>query len=164
MKPDDLAKSGTEHGHQAALFAWCAVAHLHGFLAANEWADEGPPALKRASAAKAPESPPSVPELAWYHAIPNGGARGDTALSARIQGGKMKAEGVKPGVVDTFLPVRRGSWPGLYIEMKKPGAITKVTTEQIAFMEFVKAQGYGVAVCDHWRKAADVLTAYLTYK
>lgn len=154
IRPDDLAKSGTEHGHQTALFSWCAVARLHGFSIANSWAD--------GSDLPAHDGPPSVPELAWYHSIPNGGARGDTARSARIQGGKMKAEGVKPGVVDTFLPVRRGSWPGLYIEMKKPGG--KPSKEQIEFMEFVKAQGYGVAVCDHWRKAADVLTAYLTYK
>lgn len=164
MKPDDIAKSGSEHSHQAALFAWCAIAHLHGFAIANAWADEGIPALKKSPRHDAPDAPPSVPELAWYHAIPNGGSRGDTAVSARIQGGKMKAEGVKAGVVDTFLPVRRGSWPGLYIEMKKPGAITKVSAEQVAFMEFVKLQGYGVAVCDHWRKAADVLTSYLTYK
>ena len=48
------------------------------------------------------------PELKWLHAIPNGGLRD------KITSGKLKAEGVKPGVSDLFLPVKRGCFSGLY--------------------------------------------------
>jgi len=132
MTPEQLAKSGTEHGHQAALFCWCAL------------------------------NVDIYPELKWFHAIPNGGSRGDDAKTRAIRGNQLRAEGVKPGVSDTCLPVRRGLWAGLYIEMKKPGK--KATKEQIEFGEFVKSQGYGFAVCDHWEKARDMLISYLEYK
>ena len=52
------------------------------------------------------------PELRLLYAIPNGGHR-HKAVAA-----KLKAEGVKPGVPDLCLPVRRGEYSGLYIEMK----------------------------------------------
>lgn len=74
------------------------------------------------------------PELCWLHAIPNGGAR-----TASV-GAKMKAEGVKRGVWDVFLPYPKGNWHGLYIEMKygKNG----LTQEQKEFGAFVDGQGY----------------------
>jgi len=53
------------------------------------------------------------PELKWFHAIPNGGFRD------KITAGKLKAEGVKSGVSDMFLPVKCDAYSGLYIELKK---------------------------------------------
>ena len=35
MTPEKLAKSGSEHGHQTAFFAYAAVAQLHGFDVAD---------------------------------------------------------------------------------------------------------------------------------
>ena len=52
------------------------------------------------------------PELALLYHIPNGGKRD------RIVAAKLKAQGVKPGVPDLCLPVPRGKYHGLYIEMK----------------------------------------------
>ena len=130
MKPEDLAKSGTEHGEQAALFAWAA-------LAVKQW-----------------------PELRWFHAIPNGGSRGSDARTRAIGGAILKAEGVRPGVSDTLLPVKRGPYSGLYIEMKKRGS--KATLEQLEFGAFVQSQGFGFVVCDDWTKAKDILIQYLT--
>jgi hypothetical protein len=89
--PRYFAHSGTEHGHQVALFAWAAIQCGH------------------------------HPELKLLFAIPNGGSRGDNKRSAMIQGATMKAEGVKPGVSDCMLPVSRHGMHGLWIEMKKPG-------------------------------------------
>ena len=35
MTPDQLAKSGTEHAEQRALFAWANMAYRYGLVAAN---------------------------------------------------------------------------------------------------------------------------------
>ena len=131
MTPEQLAKSGTEHGHQTALFCWCA---------ANR---------------------DLFPELEWFHAIPNGGLR------SKAQAGKLKAEGVKAGIPDTFLPVARRGFHGLYIEMKKPtmrpkrGGKGGVSDEQEIFMRAVEHGGYCCKVCYSWEEARNALTWYL---
>lgn len=53
-----------------------------------------------------------LPGVDRIFAIPNGGKRGKAAA------GKLKAEGVRPGVLDLFLPLARGGYFGLFIEMK----------------------------------------------
>jgi len=93
------------------------------------------------------------PELQLLHAIPNGGARD------RVTAGRLKGEGVKPGVSDLMLPVARGGYHGLYIEMKRPGE--KAKPIQLKWGELVTEQGYYFCVCDTWTKAAQVLTDYL---
>lgn len=52
------------------------------------------------------------PILQWVFAIPNGGARHPVVAA------KMKAEGVKAGVWDIFVPVPVDDKCGLWIEMK----------------------------------------------
>jgi hypothetical protein len=140
MTPETLARSGTEAAHQTALFAWAALQ------------------AKR------------FPELRWLHHIPNGGSRGDDARSRAIRGSQLKAQGVRVGVADVCLPVRRGGWSGLYIEMKKPSEKPKregskggVSDEQAAFGTFVKSQGFGWIVCYSWEEAAEILTKYLEF-
>lgn len=93
------------------------------------------------------------PELKWFHAIPNGGFRD------KITASRLKAEGVKSGVSDCFLPVKRSSWSGLYIEMKKPGG--KEKPEQKEFGLFVLTQGFGYVCCDSWEKARNIILDYL---
>lgn len=106
------------------------------------------------------------PELRWLHHVPNGGSRG-AGKDGAIAGARMKAQGVKPGVADVFLPVRRSVWSGLYIEMKKPSLRPKrdgaggVSKEQAEFGEFVKAQGFGWIVCYDWTEAREVIINYL---
>lgn len=53
------------------------------------------------------------PELALLHHIPNGGTR--DAVEAK----HLKQQGVKSGVPDLCLPVPRGQYHGLYIEIKR---------------------------------------------
>lgn len=131
----------SESSHQRALFCWCAL------------------------------NVGIYPELEWYHAIPNGGSRGDDAKTRAIRGSQLKAEGVKNGVSDTLLPVRRifegKVRSGLYIEMKKPKGKTpagKESEAQKAFGKFVQSQGFVYACCDHWEKARDCLIFYLKLK
>lgn len=63
------------------------------------------------------------PELALLFHIPNGGSR-DPREAAH-----MKEQGVKPGVPDLCLPVPRGRYHGLYIEMKTPTGRTSKDQE-----------------------------------
>lgn len=96
----------------------------------------------------------NLPELELMHAIPNGGKRDiRTAI-------KLKAEGVKPGVPDIFLPLPLGGKHGLYIELKRR-KYGRVTEEQAAWIEALMRQGYACAVCHGWEMARDVIIDYL---
>ena len=53
------------------------------------------------------------PELRLLYHIPNEGKRSIRA------GARLKAQGLKRGVPDNHLPVARGGYIGLYIELKR---------------------------------------------
>lgn len=74
------------------------------------------------------------PELALLYHVPNGGKRGKTEAQ------RFKREGVRAGVPDLCLPVARGEYHGLYIEMKALRG--KTTKEQEWWLEQLRAQGY----------------------
>lgn len=164
MTPAQLAKTDSESAHQIALFAWASVAYNHGFELAELWSNGGNVAVDRLA-------DPAVPELKWMHHIPNGGSRGNDVRSQQIRGAKLKAEGVRSGVSDISLPVRRGVCSGLYIEMKRPAEKPKregsrggVSDEQNEFGAFVQSQGFGFVVCYSWEEARDIIIAYLKSK
>jgi len=94
-----------------------------------------------------------APDLRWLFAIPNGGAR------SKATAGKLKAEGVRPGVPDLMLPVARGGYHGLYIEMKAVGGRT--SDEQKAWIAGLRENGYRVEVCVGADAAWRVLCEYL---
>lgn len=93
------------------------------------------------------------PELALIHAVPNGGAR-HPAVAA-----KLKAEGVKAGVPDLFLPAPRCSAHGLYIELKAKGG--KVSDKQRTMMAALARQGYACIVAYGWENAWAEIESYL---
>lgn len=101
------------------------------------------------------------PELRLMYAIPNGGERN------KIVAANLKAEGVRSGVPDIFLPAARGNWHGLYIELKRPKSEGKtagrVSDDQKQWSDALQAQGYGVAVAVGWEQARDVLLQYLNW-
>ena len=74
------------------------------------------------------------PFLRWVHAIPNGGARHP------VVAGKLKAEGVKSGIADIFLPIPMKGKHGMYIEMKY--GKNKMSDNQTDFMVFAIDQDY----------------------
>lgn len=94
-----------------------------------------------------------IPELALLFAIPNGGQR-HPAVAA-----KLKAEGVKRGVPDTCLPVARGTFHGLWIELKAEGG--KATDAQSEWIKALNAQGYYACVCVGWESAKTTIEVYL---
>lgn len=123
-----LAASGSEHGHQAELFAWAAL-HMA-----------------------------KLPELRWLFHIQNASAN----RSARTVG-------VKAGVPDIFLPIRRGRFMGLWIELKRPVSIEKKvkagkpSKEQLDWKDHLLSEGYGVYVAYGWVDARDIIVDYLRW-
>lgn len=93
------------------------------------------------------------PELKWLHHIPNGGKR-NAAEAARF-----KAQGVKAGVSDLFLPAAHGGYFGLYIEMKYGD--NKPTRQQAEFMKDMLFAGYKTKVAYSAEEAIDELRKYL---
>ena len=94
------------------------------------------------------------PELALLHHIPNGGNRDP------IEAKHLKQQGVKSGVPDLFLPVPRGRYHGLYIEMKTETGHT--SREQEWWGEKLRIQGYMWEVCHGWQSAVSVLEWYMS--
>ena len=97
-----------------------------------------------------------IPELKWLVAIPNGEYRN------KATAGKLKAMGVRPGIPDLFLAIRRGPYPGLWIELKKIKG-GKTSPEQDIWIDHFKSQGYGAIVCYGWESARDTILEYLKY-
>ncbi len=96
------------------------------------------------------------PDLEWLHAVPNGGFR------HKATAGRMKAEGVKNGIPDVFLPVPRGGYHGLYIELKAPDQLTR--PDQNRCIRYLRGNGYYVQVFDDWYKAWQCVIDYLEEK
>jgi len=97
------------------------------------------------------------PELDLMFHIPNGGLRNKAVA------GMLKAEGVKSGVPDICLPVARGNYHGLYIELKKEKGGT-VSANQKIWLSQLTHQGYYAVVCHGWEQAKDELEKYLNLK
>ena len=94
-------------------------------------------------------------EIEWtlLFAIPNGGYR---KIKTGIQ---LKRTGLKPGIPDIFLPVGRGIYHGLFIEMKsEKGTVRK---NQKEWHNALRTQGYKVEVCRGCDQAIKEIQEYL---
>ena len=92
-----------------------------------------------------------IPELRLLHHVPNEGKRTNGAV--------LKAAGLKTGVPDLSLPVPRGGFHGLYIEMKFGSG--KTTKAQEEFMALLRKQGYKTAVAYGAEQASEIIRHYL---
>ncbi len=97
------------------------------------------------------------PDLKWLTAIPNGGYRD------KITAGKLKAEGVKAGVPDLLLLVKRGRYAALWIELKKP-KVGKVSEKQHEWIDHINTQGHAACICYGWQDAVKMISEYLELK
>jgi hypothetical protein len=120
-----------EHAHQKAVINWC----WHTRLPAAADIDEGE----------------KVGD--YIFAVPNGSHR------SKATAGKLKAEGVKAGVHDLFLPLLRQGFAGLSIELKAPGG--RATPEQKEWLRKLRRAGYRAEICFGWTEAADTIAEYL---
>ena len=100
-----------------------------------------------------PEIRSRWPELKLLYHIKN-----ETTEGAK-QVGIDRAMGVKKGVPDLHLPVARGQYHGLYIEMKAEKGRTNM--EQEWWGHQLLEQGYMWEVCHGWQSAVRVLEWYL---
>ena len=91
--------------------------------------------------------------LDMIYAIPNGGSRN------KIEAVKLKQTGVKKGVPDLFLPVAKGKYHGLYIEMKRQQG-GRLSPEQQQWLIALANQGYATAVCKGKDEAIKVVEEY----
>lgn len=120
-----------EHEHQKALIAWAHRVRL-------------PPAADVEEGAT----------VAFYLlAIPNGGQRNPREAA------RLKAEGVKPGVSDLLLPLRRDGFHGLWLELKAPG--NTPTKLQHEWLRRMARAGYRAEWRDSWTDAAAVIADYV---
>lgn len=92
------------------------------------------------------------PEAGTAFAIPNGGHR-----HVRV-GMKLKAEGVKAGVPDICVPVGRGGFFGLYIELKHGDNTTRDSQKE--YLEVLNAQGYLAEVAYEMVGAKELIERY----
>jgi hypothetical protein len=97
------------------------------------------------------------PELRLLIGIPN--FHGRLGRLTAKQGAILKAEGRRRGVSDTFLPVARGGFHGLWTELKRIGG--KPTDEQLQWRAEMRAQGYRAEIVEGWHAARDLIIRYL---
>lgn len=94
------------------------------------------------------------PELRLLHAVPNGGQR-DGRTAAVLQ-----RTGVKSGVPDLCLPVARGGFHGLYIELKRlKGGVLSIN--QKTWLSLLAKEGYKAVMCKGWLEAQETILNYL---
>lgn len=93
------------------------------------------------------------PELRLLYHVPNGGSRNE------LEAVNLKKQGVRAGVPDLCLPVARGGYHGLYIEMK--AGKNKPTEKQLEWIEALRDEGYAVSICWGFEAARAELEKYL---
>ena len=89
------------------------------------------------------------PELKWLFHVPNGGSRN------KQEAVKFKQMGVKAGVSDLCLPYPKGSYCGLFVEMKFGNNRQQDTQKE--FLADMAAAGHFVATCYSAEEAIKVI-------
>lgn len=95
------------------------------------------------------------PELRLAYHIPNEGKR--TVAS----GARLKREGLSPGVPDICVPVAKGKYHALYIELKRREG-GKTSKNQEAWIEDLISVGNCAKVCKGWDEARRIIEWYFS--
>lgn len=137
IKPEDLAASGSEDGHQMAVFCWAA------------------------------DNVIKYPVLKWLHSIPNGGSRHIAEASKMVGAGLRSGiwDIFLPYPVQTnWAKQYAGLYIEMKEENKRTKKDGGLTKEQIEFGHFIEHFGYYCKVCYDWQEARDCLIAYIECK
>ena len=94
------------------------------------------------------------PELELLYHIPNGGSRNP------IEAHNLRLQGVQPGVPDICLPVPRGIYSALYIELKRRKG-GRVSEDQRGWIGALNRAGNLAVVCAGWDEAREAIERYL---
>ena len=84
--------------------------------------------------------------------IPNEGKR-SAAYAARL-----KRMGLRPGFPDLFIPLARGIYHGLFIEMKYAGG--RASGAQEGWLRLLSKEGYAVSICYGFDEAKRIIEKY----
>lgn len=95
-----------------------------------------------------------IPELWLFHHIPNGGWRGMQA------GMRFKSLGVRSGVPDISIPIKRGYYHGLWLEIKD-GKKGVVSDNQKEWHARLTEAGHFVAVIRTAEEGIETIKWYL---
>lgn len=90
----------------------------------------------------------------FMFAVPNGGHRN------YLEAVNLKRQGVRSGVPDLMLPVPKGKYHGLFIEMKF--GKNKPTKNQTEYIDYLNSVGYSAIVCYSCDEALETIKKYLT--
>lgn len=96
----------------------------------------------------------SNPELALLYHIPNEGKR------SKLVGYRLQAQGMRRGVPDICLPVPRGGYGALYIELKRRKG-GRVSEEQRVWIDALNRAGNKAVICKGFDEAKAAIEEYL---
>ena len=94
------------------------------------------------------------PEVGLLFHIANGGTRN------HVEAMHLKEQGVKAGVPDLCLPVPRGNYHALYIEMKRADG-GRVSDDQRVWLNALNSVGNKAVVCHGYVEARETILNYL---
>lgn len=97
-----------------------------------------------------------IKECEFMFHVPNGGSRN------LLEAINLKRQGVKAGVPDVCLPVSRGGYHGLFIELKVRK--NKTTKPQSKYIDYLNSEGYLAVVCYGHLEALETIKNYLKLK
>lgn len=133
LEQTPVAGAPTEYQEALALMAWCQ-------LSEGRW-----------------------PELRLFFHVANEGSKASRVnkhgVRYSLQGQHDQAQGKKAGVPDYILPVARGPYHGLFIELKSLKGTLR--PEQRVWLQDLQAQGYMAVCCKGCEAAIQILEAYL---
>lgn len=84
---------------------------------------------------------------------------GNQGSISAVKGQRDKMAGLRAGVPDMCLPVARGGYHSLYIELKKIGG--RPSAAQLSWIEILTNLRHRAVVCEGWLEAKSAIEDYL---